>query len=150
MPEKYLPIRIRQIVFMSSLNTLIPIWRFFAPIPGTETYYLLYRDYISDNEPSRWYEIPIPAERKWINLFWNPQKTLNKAIIDIVNETVGYMNVYKDRPSLLKLSIPYLTVLTYISNIPRIEAAVKTQFIIMSHSPDTGFRVLYLSDVHNI
>ncbi len=56
----------------------------------------------------------------------------------------------KDRPDVILISIPYLTILTYISNIPRITDPVSTQFMVMQSSPKNGYELIFVSNLHEL
>jgi hypothetical protein len=152
LPERYLSNTLKKIIYSSFSTRFIPIWRFFAPIPATQTYHLLYRDwdYLSEDKADKWHEIIIPLNRNWYTVFWNPHKSFNKAILDISMEFIETLRIYKEHPNLIKISIPYLTILRYVSDIPRLNTNIRTQFLIMQSNPDTGYQIFYISEFHDL
>jgi hypothetical protein len=67
------------------LLMMLPRWNFFAPNPGVHDYILLYRDRCSKTGSiGSWHEAISPIARsRLIGALWNPDKILNKTMIDI-------------------------------------------------------------------
>lgn len=111
------------------LAGLIPVWPFFAPVPGTCDYYLLYRDELADGSLGNWREIPLCDERQSWHVIWNPYKREKKALFDLT--TALLMEAKPEAIEAIQLSVPYLSILTYVSSLPRSYAARSTQFLLM-------------------
>ena len=122
------------------LLALVPEWRFFAPIPGQHDYHVLYRDEFVDGSVTDWTELPLVSDRRWWNIAWNPGKRGNKALFDAVSEFAVHVGA-GDKS--VEISIPFLTLLNYISSVARPVVPQYTQFLLMSsqgslpdHEPD--------------
>lgn len=127
---------------------LIPFWNFFAPRPGTWDFHLLYRDQLTDGSITPWREILLTAERRWWHALWHPHRRLKKALFDA---GIGLWAYPKVEGRDLRISVPYLELLTYVSGLPRLYAATKTQFLVMASSlahPDIEPVELVRSDMH--
>jgi hypothetical protein len=131
------------------LAGLIPNWPFFAPVPGTCDYYLLYRDELADRSLTDWREVPLCDDRRFWHVIWNPGKREKKALFDLTAALMG--EVSEDKAELIQLSVPYLAILTYISSIPRLYRARRTQFLLMmtdEMSIGTTPEPIFLSEIH--
>jgi hypothetical protein len=111
------------------LAGLIPVWPFFAPVPGTCDYYLLYRDELADGALGNWREIRLCDDRRSWHAIWNPWKREKKALFDLT--TALLREAKPEEIEAVQLSVPYLSILTYISSFPRSYAACSTQFLLM-------------------
>lgn len=129
----------------------IPTWSFFAPVPNMLDYHLFYRK-ISDNSDNKkvfdWEPIYIPKDnRSFVSFFWNPEKRLTKAVLDIAMDLIRFSNKIKDKNEII-LSIPYLQLLNYLDSI--CNESDKLQFMIMTDSREHNYQVAFLSDVHQV
>jgi hypothetical protein len=131
--------------------SLIPNWSFFAPRPGTSDYHLVYRDLGSDGAWGRWREIPLAERRTLMGAVWNPQKRRTKTLSDVVRGLIrlAHDGVLKD----FSLTLPYLSILNYISSFPRTAPCRQTQFMILQSEGfldehDPAF--LFMSNAHNL
>ena len=97
----------------------VPGWTFFAPVPGTSDYHLIYREATPDSVPSEWVEVPIVQSRRWFHFAWNPDRRKSKVIADAV--TALALQVSDAKPTgngvphavrLLPLTVPYLILLS--------------------------------------
>lgn len=150
---------ISMIVYVPSLKNrirrwdsigLIPQWNFFAPNPARHDFHLLFRDRLQDGTITEWTEVASIAQRPNWGIVWNPGKRRNKALFDAVTDLAMHV---KDSLPALELSIPYLTLLNYVSGLPRFAGESFTQFLIMcSGSSDQGQKpeLLYLSKLHSL
>jgi len=145
------PPKLNKIIRKLDWFSLIPEWRFFAPNPGQHDYHLLYRDKFQDGSLTQWTEIMLTTQRRWWNMVWNPGKRGNKAFLDTVIEFAQSAISGSDRA--LELSIPYLTLLNYVSSVPRSTLPEFTQFLLMysfggsfEDDPD----LFYLSRFHSL
>ncbi|TDC21370.1 hypothetical protein E1265_18180 [Streptomyces sp. 8K308] len=66
--------------------SLLPSWRFFAPLPGTHDYYAIYRTVDHAHRPSRWHGLDLIAGRSPGQLLWFPARRGEKAVFDITVE----------------------------------------------------------------
>lgn len=141
---------LRKVIRKLDWLALIPEWEFFAPIPGQQDYYVLYQDKYNDGTLTHWTEVKSAPQRGWWNMVWNPGRRGNKALFDLVHEFLKLVNS-GDRT--LEFSIPYLSLLNYISSIPRSTSPKFTQFLLMySHgnSAEEDPEVLYISRLHEL
>ena len=129
---------------------LIPEWRFFAPVPGQHDYYVLYRDKFSDDTVTDWTELEITGHRWWWSIVWNPGRRANKALLDTVMELA--VRATAEDP-VIEISIPYLTLINYVSSVPRSASPKFTQFLLMrspGRAPDEEPEVLFGSELHSL
>lgn len=81
-PENQVSLGIRLPAFRK-----IPQWRFFAPNPGMEDIYLMYRT--RDSLASlwgRWKDIPLQVKQAPLNFVWNPGSRSFKALFDATEQ----------------------------------------------------------------
>lgn len=130
--------------------SMVPVWTFFAPRPLTGDYHLLFQDRFPDGTSTDWTEIRMRSARRWWNFIWNPQKRNSKALFDSVTEMAELVR-RADRA--IVGSIPYLTLLYFVSSLPRSIKPQSTQFLLMqsfgSQSEERP-RVLLRSALHSI
>lgn len=128
---------------------LLPVWRFFAPMPGNFDFHLLYRDQLADGTITPWTEYrPLLSRSPW-SFIWNPDKRQRKALLDLAQELVRFQRE-QSREQLL-LSVPYLVLLNFVSELPRPEPRQGTQFAIMvsrGAAHDEEPQLLFLSSLH--
>jgi hypothetical protein len=124
-----LPGRYTRRIRAYDLAGLIPLWPFFAPVPGTCDYYLLYRDELADGTVINWREISLCDDRRLWHLIWNPRKREKKALFDLTAALMAEVQPHVIEA--IQLSVPYLAILTYISSLPRAYPAHSTQFLLM-------------------
>ena len=115
---------------------VIPYWNFFAPQPGTWDYSLLYRDRLASGSQTNWREISLCRPRTAWDWIWNPKKREKKALFDIVTSLMQSATVME--PDQLVLTVPYIILLDYVSQLPRPYGAVATQFLLMADEPGSG------------
>jgi hypothetical protein len=131
--------------------SLIPNWSFFAPRPGTSDYHLLFRDSDSSAEWGGWHEIPLADTRTLWGAIWNPEKRKTKALSDVVR---GLVRLAQDRKLRdFSLTLPYLSILNFVSSIPRSTPCVQTQFMILKSEgffADQDPQFLFMSNMHNV
>lgn len=132
--------------------SMVPIWTFFAPTPGTRDHDVMYRDQLVDGTLTPWHSI-CDNSTGWECVLWNPRKRLKKAILDMAHSLLR--NAYritrskgKRNPKFMLVSLPYIGLATRVSSFDRGPLSVKTQFVI---AISNGYRtekdpeVLYLS-----
>jgi hypothetical protein len=147
------------VVYVPSVSTtirrldqmaLIPEWRFFAPNPGRHDFHLLYRDKFADGTLTAWTEVAPITRRRATSLLLNPDRRRNKALFDCTQEFAKHVEA-RDRA--LELSIPYLTLLNYVSCLPRSPSPNWTQFLLMWSAGDASDKdpeVLFISGLHEL
>ena len=145
----YLP-RVGKAIRRRDQLLLIPNWQFFAPIPARHDVHFLYQDKYGDDTLTRWTEIVLPGQRRWFNMVWNPDKREHKALFDIEQQLIEHLSA-EDRG--LEVSIPYLTLLNYISRLPRTTAPHFTRFLMMrarGYIPADEGQILHVSRFHRL
>ncbi len=128
----------------------LPVWRFFAPMPGCFDYHLLVRDLSADGTITDWSEVPGWPRRGW-NVVWNPGKRLRKGLLDVATALIQEQE--RMTPEAVRLSVPYLVLLNYISRLPRQEVVERRQFLLMVSSGyeiDLEPEILCLSGIHRV
>lgn len=128
---------------------LIPQWTFFAPNPGIYDTHLLYRSQLSNGTFTEWAEVTLLEPRRQIHAVWNPNSRQEKVLFDAISELKGLAEHFS--PVSLQTSIPYLTLLNFTSNLPRLQEAVGTQFLIVESSGielEEEPSMLFLSGLH--
>lgn len=124
---------------------MIPEWRFFAPNPGREDCYLLYRDKLEDGSVTDWTELAPTVRRQYWHAFWNPRKRGNKALFDVVRSLMR--QIHNQAPG-IEVSIPYLTLLNHVSLQPRSDSSAFTQFLLMRSAGDMEPELAFMSGLH--
>jgi hypothetical protein len=131
---------------------LLPSWTFFAPNPGTRDYELLYRDRLVDGTYTPWKEVERPVGTL-ARAVWNPSKRRQKAVVDLCSILMRYMSRIQTERGARRvlLSVPYLSLLTYISGMKTGPLSAQRQFLIAhtfgyhsTQEPD----ILYISHPH--
>jgi hypothetical protein len=129
---------------------IFPLWSFFAPQPGGSDFHLLYRDQIREGENTGWMEHFKDSPRGRWAWVWNPDRRLRKALLDIAQELAIDQASGVSRQAIV-LSVPYLALLNFVSNVPRSFPATGTQFAVMMSDGaihDQHPKVLFLSSFH--
>lgn len=133
--------------------SLLPLWTFFAPNPGQTDYHLVYRDRRADGVTTDWMEVAITQSRKFHSCMWNPEKRSKKVISDVVATLMESIpSVPPDKAAFaIMLSLPYLVLLNFVSNLAATPGATHRQFVI---AETAGFkrtehpRLVLKSDFH--
>jgi len=111
-------------------GALIPDWRFFAPRPGVNDYHLLARDELPGGLFTDWTEVCNVEKRSWTHSFWYPSRRAEKVLTDAAAGLQAMLPKLKDRENVL-VSIPYLTLLNYVTNQVRHHPEAKrVQFLV--------------------
>jgi hypothetical protein len=130
---------------------LIPRWTFFAPRPGVTDYHLVYQT-LHDGAASPWREESLADLRTIRGAIWNPEKRNRKALIDSVRSFVRMaQELEKDAIWQLQYTIPYIAVLSYLTDVTRDTGGDHIRFMILeSHGfyTDEEPRLLFKSAVH--
>lgn len=105
------------------LHLVLPDWRFFAPDPGVYDQVVLYRTGSGSGPPSGWTAVREPEPRRVRHAVWNPQQRVDKALWDVCAELTRFIDLRR-RADVeasvivrdLQLSVPYLTLLSIVSD----------------------------------
>lgn len=133
------------------LFSLIPHWHFFAPRPGQQDYYLLFRDRTRDGLVSPWREVAYSQTARGVSVFWNPGRRHNKALVDVTLQLAQLGQAVGAHLESLTLTVPYLAILNFVSRLPRIDHECETQFLLMASDrrrPGSKPEVLLVSALH--
>src|SRR5919112_1882947 len=130
---------------------VIPSWTFFAPNPGISDYQILYRDMLFDGQLSNWKEISY-RNMSILHSMYSSDKRRRKAIAESCKILLQDANNDPENKSIL-ISIPYLTILTYIMSMPKNRLCENRQFLIartfgyiQSKQPE----ILFISHQHKL
>ncbi|MGH9584744.1 MAG: hypothetical protein ACRD4O_17625, partial [Bryobacteraceae bacterium] len=105
----------------------------------------------ASGEWNRWQEIPLSTGRTLWGAIWNPEKRKTKSLSDVVRGLVRMAQEHKLKD--FTLTLPYLSILNYVSSLPRSAPRLQTQFMILKSE---GFftrqepQFLFLSNAHNL
>lgn len=131
---------------------LIPAWTFFAPNPGTRDYELLYRDLRVDGLYTPWKEVERPVG-SFSRALWNPAKRRQKAVVDLCSILIRMASRTKTELGArqLVISVPYLSLLTYVSKMEVSPLSSHRQFLIANtfgYHTDKKPEICYVSHLH--
>lgn len=129
---------------------VLPIFTFFAPIPGMADYHIVYRDRDGQGRVSVWREAPVVRRRKVWDFLWNPRKRLHKLVADAINEIKQVRSGLVDgdpdadlMSAQLRLTDGYLSLHNLVSAAPpAIEHSCARQFMFAEALHMTGVRQL--------
>jgi hypothetical protein len=97
--------------------SLIPLWTFFAPNPGTKDYHLLYREKDNKGTRSDWFEVEMNTRRRFWSFLWNPTKRKNKILSDVIQGLISTMPQAKTNPNSIMVTLSYLLVLNFVGSL---------------------------------
>lgn len=129
------------------LEIFIPRWSFFAPIPCTHDYHLLFRYFQENGTLSSWKSAHCLTQRPFYSFLWNPKKRQTKAVFDAILELLKFAQKEKDKRQIC-VSLPYLQLLNYVNSLSLEYKAQKIQFTILSHSQTSDYEVAFISEPH--
>lgn len=129
---------------------LVPTWSFFAPVPGTHDFRLLYRDELAGGTVTPWREVNPYSERRATAALWNPGQRRKKALFDLAQELTGVGSSWRSDPQLVKLSVPYLALLTFVSSLERSALSRRRQFVVALTSRRDEPQVIFVSGMHDL
>jgi hypothetical protein len=116
---------------LDPLGLMIPDWRFFAPRPGMHDQHLLVRDELPNGDFTPWKETCQVEPRKWHHFFWYPGQRAEKVVVDAVSGLITMQPILADRKEDVQVSIPYLTLLNYVTHqVPHHPETKRVQFLI--------------------
>lgn len=137
------------------LHLVIPDWRFFAPNPGVHDHHLLMRDRTADGEVTGWREISSVEQRTVLHALWHPHRRAEKTVFDATAELLRYIGqhgrITGHADPTVQLSVPYLTLLSYVSSRRHHPDAAQTQFVIAisgGFDEDDEPMMVFLSEWH--
>jgi hypothetical protein len=143
---------------------LIPSYNFFAPDPAVHDYHILLRDYDERGNSGPWRDVAgFVGHRPWYSPIWNPQKLMKKALFDIlmflfeeIKEREQFTKRLNDKYrsfeyNAIELSLPYLLLLNFISNLPKDCFVRRRQFMVVRRcNVQRSTEILLISSVHNL
>ncbi len=129
---------------------LIPQWRFFAPVPSTSDYFVLYRDIFPNGAFTDWTELR-SVPRHWWNGFLFPAKRERKSELDAAMQLA---RMDPARPLIDTVtSVPYLAILNRVTRIERWVEPESTQFAIATINlgrENPGMQIYCVSGLHRM
>src|SRR5690606_33415372 len=100
---------------------------FFAPTPGVNNLFLLYRLQYKDGTVGNWKSIlDMDRYRSPWTFIWNPNKRLKKTLFDLFVTLTSEDLSNDENKAKVKMSIPYLLILNHLNSY-REELAVAVQ-----------------------
>jgi hypothetical protein len=120
--------RLERAVRTRDVFSLLPLWTFFAPNPGTTDTRLLWRESLGGGETSHWRELS-PPRRNALDFLWNPERRVQKVITDaggLLAEARA-----REEPDVVMLAVPYLMLLNYVNAQPGSPYALARQFVLV-------------------
>jgi hypothetical protein len=114
--------------------SLIPLWTFFAPTPGTRDHEVLFRDRLIDGRDTAWRQISV-INVPWSCGIWNPAKRMKKANLDLTVFLAQHLvNAIKleneEAKKSVFLSLPYIGIATRVASAPRGPLTSQRQFLV--------------------
>jgi len=136
-----------------STGAFIPDWRFFAPRPGMHDHHLLVRNELPDGSYTPWQETVEVEPRRWQHFFWYPARRAEKVILDAVVNLTALQPDLKDSKEDVQVSVPYLTLLNYVTHqVPHHPDGKRVQFMLVASAgyddAEEEPTVLFLSGTH--
>jgi hypothetical protein len=130
--------------------SVVPNWRFFAPVPLTADLAVMYRcaDSPCNISRSNWHELRLDETRRWFNFVWNPHRRFRKAFFDLI---VALSNETQGNFGRIKLSVPYIFLLQLVTNRAMIIGAPYVQFSVFVKSllqENEDWELMFVSAVH--
>lgn len=127
---------------------LVPKWNFFAPTPGVNNLYLLYRLQYEDGTIGEWKALfELDQFRSHWTFIWNPNRRLKKTLFDLIATLIMEDASSEEKQARLKMSIPYLLILNHLSTY-KTEASCGVQFLIMENYDQDPSYALFTSELH--
>lgn len=130
----------------------VPDFRFFAPNPGVNDYHVLVRDELPDGSYTNWKEIGGPNVRTLPQAVWFAGRRVEKVVLDSVSGILEYTNDKERDVEGIQVSIPYLTILNYVTHhAPHHQDAKRTQFLIAAsdgYYEEEEPNMVFLSNAH--
>lgn len=137
---------------LDKTGALIPDWRFFAPRPGMHDHHVLMRDELPDDSTTDWREVTSPRDRKLVDAIWFVGRRGEKAITDAASGLMAFTANNADRKEAVQVTIPYLTLLNYVTHgVEHHPEAKRTQFLIATsdgYADKEEPTMVFLSNLH--
>jgi hypothetical protein len=130
---------------------LLPSYLFFAPTPVGWDFEILYRDRLTGGDLTGWTAVPLPNGSVWRPL-WNPARRIRHATMDVCLELVRSIQC-EHTTSQISESLPYLTLLSCVTNSEHCRQSCEAQFmIVLSFGFETGKKAkrAYVSPFFNL
>jgi hypothetical protein len=148
-----IPGKFSDLIQRVDIFNLIPRWNFFAPSPGTYDVHLLFRDRLPDDTFSPWKEISGCRHTPYFSMIWNPGRRHNKAMFDVTRHIADIASHNQESPEKIQVSIPYITILNFVSARKRKYYACQTQFLLMrsyNRATEKEPTVIFTSSLHDM
>jgi hypothetical protein len=136
---------------------LIPIYRFFAPIPGRYDFHLLVRFEHSEGEfLSEWIELGEDNHRCRASALFNPRKRIRKAQLDLITDLSAELFIHEGSQIQVNASYSYLALLLiverYLKTSIKASPGARYQFLILASCgcEANEMEPLMLSSFHRI
>lgn len=135
---KYIRDKSQLLMYINRFN-ILPIYTFFSPNPGKVDSHLLYRDNLVNQDNTDWKEVVTIVKRPSHHFIWNPNKRVNKLVIDALSELRSINNECikkeikkEDFDIFLQVNRGYIALLNFVSNLEKISPhSVARQFFIV-------------------
>src|SRR5262245_32164437 len=102
---------LRRMLGRSMAGRFVPRWNFFAPVPGTKDFHVVWRAW-SERHPGAWHDMPeMTPQRRLTNAVWNPDKFARKATIDLALELLQVSKPIAEAHGdarAITLTVPYI------------------------------------------
>lgn len=131
------------------LLQFIPRWSFFAPIPSSHDYWLVYRTFSGEGLLGPWQDINEMKGRGFTSFIWNPEKRFSKGFLDILMDLLELSNK-SEKKAQICISLPYLHILNYVDSLPHGIDVRQIQFMILRNSNVSGYEIVFRSLLHPI
>lgn len=131
---------------------LLPTYTFFAPVPMTNDFRLVYR--IDPGAVGAWKEVCIYRGRRWFQPLLNPEKYYAKAFVDVCNFLLEE-HAHLENKKVVQVSIHYISLLSLVATtLRRVGASATTVcFAIVSSEDTEALRIkgmFFLSMSHRV
>ena len=124
--------------------SLLPSWSFFAPIPGTSDYRIIFRDFSEDKSLGSWNEVSTFRPIQPWRFVWNPQKHTLKCVSDCIQGLLSVL-AESENPSAAMLSWTYVRLCGLVMSLPKQDGVTHRQFAIVTTD---GFSAPQKSEPH--
>jgi hypothetical protein len=129
--------------------SILPSWTFFAPNPGMTDFQILYRDRLINEVITPWASLKDVNHLAWS--VWHPSKRQRKALSDLCQNIMrlARRNGIEER---LVISMPYLALLSFVTQRPRPPFSKQRQFLIAKTQRETvgDPDILFVSHFHDL
>jgi hypothetical protein len=114
--------------------SLIPLWTFFAPNPGTRDHDVFFRDQLVDGASTPWRQLSDNSV-PWSCAVWNPRKRLKKAKIDMTVFLAQHLiraaeSRKEEAARSVFVSLPYIGLAMQVTAAPHGPLSARRQFMV--------------------